>query len=207
MTEPAEPTTAKRPRYSRAEATQMFLDAAIAVVGTKPLPEITMQELADAVGLNHGYVHRYFGTRLDLFEAVADELARRVVEVVGAEQRRRLEEDGGPGELDRSLLDLARPLAAKRTAIVQYLVISGVPQERFAEATRMQIQLSIDNLMSMGVSERMATAQSIKAIALLWAQATYVRALGVTSEEAADVEAVTLLELADSSMTAEKLGW
>lgn len=197
----------KPKRYSRAEATRMFLDAATDLIGVKPLPDITMQELADTVGLNHGYVHRYFGTRLDLFAAVADDLSRQIVEIVGAEQQRRIEVGGSPGPLDRTLLDLALPFMEKRSGLVQYLIICGVPQERFAGSTRMQIQLAIDNLMALGISERMATAQAIKMTSLLWAGSTIATAFGVTDSEIADVEAMSFAEIGAAKALGKSLGW
>jgi AcrR family transcriptional regulator len=73
---PAAKVETKPVRYSRAAATQMFLDATISLIAKKPIPDISLQEIAEITGLNHGYVFRYFGTRIDLFTAVTDELAR-----------------------------------------------------------------------------------------------------------------------------------
>jgi AcrR family transcriptional regulator len=197
----------KPKRYSRAEATRMFIDAASKAMDKKPLPDITMQEIADKIGLNHGYVHRYFGTRLDLFAAVADDLSQKIVDVVTSEQERRAGAKESSAPLDNSLVELARPYFSKRGKIVQYLIICGVPQKRFAESTRLQIQLAVDNLMAIGMSERMATAQAIKLTALIWANGSYVEALGVTKAEAADVEAMTFAELQLATKAAKELGW
>ncbi|CAB4551335.1 unannotated protein [freshwater metagenome] len=197
----------KPKRYSRAEATRMFIDAASKAMDKKPLPDITMQEIADKIGLNHGYVHRYFGTRLDLFAAVAEDLSQKIVDVVTAEQQRRAGAGESPGSLDNSLVELARPYFSKRGKLVQYLIICGVPQKRFAESTRLQIQLAADNLMALGVSERMATAQAIKLTALIWANGSYVDALGVTKAEVADVEALSFAELRLATKTSKELGW
>ena len=73
---PAAKIEAKPVRFSRAAATQKFLDATISLIAKKPIPDISLQEIAEITGLNHGYVFRYFGTRIDLFTAVTDELAR-----------------------------------------------------------------------------------------------------------------------------------
>ena len=197
----------KPKRYSRSEATRMFIDAASKAMDKKPLPDITMQEIANKIGLNHGYVHRYFGTRLDLLAAVAEDLSQKIVEVVTAEQQRRAGVGESLGSLDNSLVELARPYFSKRGKIVQYLIICGVPQKRFAESTRLQIKLAADNLMALGVSERMATAQAIKLTALIWANGSYVDALGVTKAEAADVEAVSFAELRLAAKTSKELGW
>lgn len=201
------PANEKPKRHSRAEATRMFIDAASKAMESKPLPDITMQEIADGIGLNHGYVHRYFGTRLDLFAAVADDLSQKIVDVVTTEQQRRVSQDKAAANLDNSLVELARPFFTKRGKIVQYLIICGVPQKRFAESTRLQIQLAVDNLVAMGMSERMATAQAIKITALIWANGSYVEALGVTKSEAADVEAMTFAELQLAKKASKELGW
>jgi AcrR family transcriptional regulator len=197
----------KPKRYSRAEATRMFIDAASKAMDKKPLPDITMQEIADNIGLNHGYVHRYFGTRLDLFAAVADDLSQKIVDVVTTEQQRRGNAGESSGSLDNSLVELARPFFSKRGKLVQYLIICGVPQKRFAESTRLQIQLAADNLMTLGVNERMATALAIKLTALIWANGSYVDALGVTKNEVADVEALAFAELRLATKTSKELGW
>ena len=169
--------------------------------------EVLNVEVADKIGLNHGYVHRYFGTRLDLLAAVAEDLSQKIVDVVTAEQQRRAGVGESLGSLDNSLVELARPYFSKRGKIVQYLIICGVPQKRFAESTRLQIKLAADNLMALGVSERMATAQAIKLTALIWANGSYVDALGVTKAEAADVEAVSFAELRLAAKTSKELGW
>jgi AcrR family transcriptional regulator len=70
---------------SRAEAVERFLEATISLLSTKPISDISVQEIADTAGLNHGYVFRYFGTRLDLFEAVTVEIAKRARAQIEAE--------------------------------------------------------------------------------------------------------------------------
>jgi hypothetical protein len=53
----------------------------------------------------------------------------------------------------------------------------------------------------------MAMALAIKLTALLWANGSYVEALGVTKEEVADVEALSFAELRLATNTAKELGW
>ena len=208
MAKTEKPTTGtKKSRVSKEAAVQLFLSATISLLKEKPILDITLQDIADRAGLNHGYVFRYFGTRLDLFAALADDLSQKIVEVVTAEQQRRKDADEPAANLDNSLVEIARPYFAKRGAIVQYLIICGIPKKRFAESTRLQIQLAVDNLMTLGVSERMATAQAIKLTALIWANGSYTEALGVTAAEIADVEAVAFAELRLAVKTAKELGW
>jgi hypothetical protein len=71
----------------------------------------------------------------------------------------------------------------------------------------LQIQLAVDNLMAAGVNERMATAQAIKLTALIWANGSYVEALGVTKAEVADVEAMSFAEIRLAAKTSKELGW
>ena len=194
-------------RYSRAQATQMFLDASIALIDTKPVPDITVQEIATMVGLNHGYVHRYFGTRLDLFTAVADELARLLLDSVSAEQERRAATGEERAPFDQSLIALARPLALKRQHVIQYLLSAGVDPARFGEESRAIIELGTQQLISVGMNPRMATAQAIKTNVLLWAREALTPSFGLSDAEINDVLTLTLTELANADALNKQLGW
>ena len=166
-----------------------------------------MQEIATAVGLNHGYVFRYFGTRLDLLVAVTDELADRALLAVRTEMERRVAENvvAPPGDL--SLLGLGRPFTMKRAFLVQYLVSCGVPAERFGPKAREMIQTSVDTLLQQGVSLRMAQAQAIKVSVMLWAQVSLAAQMGVSNEEATDLFFLTVDELNHSQDSDKRLGW
>ncbi|CAB4614915.1 unannotated protein [freshwater metagenome] len=200
-------TIPKPIRYSRAQATQMFLDASIELIDTKPIPDITVQEIATMVGLNHGYVHRYFGTRVDLFTAVADELARLLLDSVSAEQERRTNAGDQREPFDQSLIALARPLALKRLHVIQYLLAAGVDPARFGEESRAIIELGTQQLISIGMSPRMATAQAIKTNVLLWAREALTPSFGLNDAEVDDVAALTLIELANADALSKQLGW
>lgn len=155
------PPAPKTHRVSRDEAIARFLETTITLLDTRTFSEITVEEIAKSVGLNHGYVFRYFGTRLDLLVAVTDELADRALLAVRAEMDRRVSDGvvAPPGDL--SLVALGRPFTMKRTFLVQYLVSCGVPAERFGPKAREMIQTSIDTLSQLGLSVRMARAQAI----------------------------------------------
>jgi AcrR family transcriptional regulator len=79
------PPTPKNARVSRDQAIAKYLEGTITLLDTRTVSDITVQEIATAVGLNHGYVFRYFGTRLDLLVAVTDELADRALLAVRTE--------------------------------------------------------------------------------------------------------------------------
>ena len=201
------PPTPKNPRVSRADAIVKFLDATIDLLDTRTVSEITVQEIATAVGLNHGYVFRYFGTRLDLLVAVTDELADRALLAVRTEMERRLTEDAVRQPGDLSLIALGRPFTMKRTFLVQYLVSCGIPAERFGPKAREMIQTSVDTLLQQGLSLRMAQAQAIKVSVMLWAQVALAAQMGVSSEDATDLFLVTIDELQNPQDSEKRLGW
>jgi AcrR family transcriptional regulator len=201
------PPTPKSVRVSRDQAIAKYLEGTIKLLDTRTVSDITVQEIATAVGLNHGYVFRYFGTRLDLLVAVTDELADRALLAVRTEMERRVAENvvSPPGDL--SLIALGRPFTMKRTFLVQYLVSCGVPAERFGPKAREMIQTSIDTLLQQGVSLRMAQAQAIKVSVMLWAQVSLAAQMGVSNEEAADLFFLTVDELNHSQDSDKRLGW
>ena len=201
------PPTPKIHRVSRAEAIAKFLDATIELLDTRTVSEITVQEIATAVGLNHGYVFRYFGTRLDLLVAVTDELADRALLAVRTEIEKRRTEDAVRPPGDLSLIALGRPFTMKRTFLVQYLVSCGVPAERFGPKAREMIQTSVDTLLEQGLSLRMAQAQAIKVSVMLWAQVALAAQMGVSTDEATDLFLVTVDELNHPQDAEKRLGW
>ena len=201
------PPTPKGPRTSRAQAIARFLETTINLLDSRTVSEITVEEIATAAGLNHGYVFRYFGTRLDLLVAATDELADRALGAVRTEMERRLA-DGvvtSPGDL--SLIALGRPFTMKRMFLVQYLVSCGVPAERFGPKAREMIQTSVDTLLQQGISLRMAQAQAVKVSVMLWAQVSLAAQMGVSAEEVTDLFFLTVDELNHSQDSDKRLGW
>lgn len=197
----------KSPRVGRDQAIAKYLEATIKLLETRNVSDMTVQEIATAAGLNHGYVFRYFGTRLDLLVAVTDELADRALLAVRTEIERRVTEGIviPPGDL--SLIALGRPFTLKRTFLVQYLVSCGVPPERFGPKAREMIQTSIDALVRQGLSPRMAQAQAIKVSVMLWAQISLAAQMGVSTEEATDLFFLTVDELNNPQESEKRLGW
>jgi len=201
------PPTPKNARVSRDQAIAEYLEGTIKLLDTRPMSDITVQEIATAVGLNHGYVFRYFGTRLDLLVAVTDELADRALLSVRTEMERRAADGVATPPGDLSLIALGRTFAMKRTFLVQYLVSCGVPAERFGPKAREMIQSSVDMLALQGVSPRMAHAQALKAGVMLWTQVSLTAQMGITGQEAADLFFLTMDELNHSSDSDKRLGW
>ncbi len=201
------PPQPMNPRVSREDAIARFLETTIQLLDTKPVAELTVQFIADAVGLNHGYVFRYFGTRLDLLCDVTDELANRALLAVRNEMDRRVQENVivPPGDL--TLLMLGRPFTLKRQFLLQYLTANGVSPERFGPKGREMIQTSVDTLERQGMSPRMARAQAIKVSVMLWAQVSLALQMGVSQEESLDLFAVTIDELNHTEDAEKRLGW
>jgi AcrR family transcriptional regulator len=194
-------------RVSREDAIARFLDTTINLLDTKPVAELTVQLIADAVGLNHGYVFRYFGTRLDLLVDVSDELANRALLAVRTEMERRVQENVVVPPGDLTLLMLGRPFTLKRQFLLQYLTANGVPPERFGPKGREMIQTSVDTLEQQGMSPRMARSQAIKVSVMLWAQVSLAQQMGVSQEESMDLFAVTIDELNNTQESEKRLGW
>lgn len=204
---PPQMTSTKAPRVSREVAVTRFLDAVISLMDAKPIPDISIQEIADTVGLNHGYVFRYFGTRLDLFSSVTDELADRALAAITGEIDRRREsgEASNPGDL--SLIALGRPFTMKRMAVIQYLTTCGVSPTRFGSKSRALTEKSVETLLAQGMSLKMAKAQAFKITTLLWAQQALSESLGVTPEEATELFFLTVDEITHTEESEKRLGW
>ena len=74
---------ADRP-YGRDEVRRAVLDAAGALVAERGPDGFSVREVATRAGVNHALVHRHFGTKAEVLEAVLAEEAAAVVEAVAA---------------------------------------------------------------------------------------------------------------------------
>ena len=204
---PAAKVEAKPVRYSRAAATQKFLDATISLVAKKPIPDISLQEIAEITGLNHGYVFRYFGTRIDLFTAVTDELARLAQAATQKEIEARIKRGDEPASFDLTVLAVGRKYTSQRQQVIQYLITCGVKPKRFAEKSReLNGELAIQ-FQKMGMNPRFAQALAVKSGILLWSELFLMESFGITPEEAADIRTMAFDEIAQHKATTKRLGW
>ncbi|CAN5632250.1 TetR/AcrR family transcriptional regulator [soil metagenome] len=69
-----------RTRLTEAEGRALLLAAATEIITETGSPNITVREVASRAGINHGLVHRYFGTKDALISAVIAEISRTVAE-------------------------------------------------------------------------------------------------------------------------------
>lgn len=204
---PAAKVEAKPVRFSRAAATQKFLDATISLIAKKPIPDISLQEIAEITGLNHGYVFRYFGTRIDLFTAVTDELARLAQVSTQKEIDNRIKRGEDPISLNLVILEIGRKFARQRQQVIQYLVTCGVKPKRFAEKSRELNESLAAQFQKMGMSPRYAQALAVKMGILLWSESFLLESFGITPEEALDVRTMAFDEIAQHKATTKRLGW
>lgn len=192
---------------SRAEAVQRFLEAAISLIDQKPISDISVQEIADTAGLNHGYVFRYFGTRIDLLIAVTEELARRAKAVTLAESQKREIELSKVARMDLTLLATGQQFRQMRMRVVMYLISCGVDAKIFGPETRLVSMQMADELQKLGISRRTAEALALRSSILIFASNFLSDAFGLTQQDIEDGQRVSLNEIAQASDIEKVLGW
>ena len=208
MAKTEKPTTdTKKSRVSKEAAVQLFLDATIALLKEEPILDITLQDIADRAGLNHGYVFRYFGTRLDLFFAVTEELAQLAEHAVTTEIERRLQVGEAVIPLNFSVAEVGRAYLRQRQAVIQYLVTAGIDPTRFSETSRKTTEYFAQQFVNLGMNERMAITQATKLSILLWAEGSVASIFGVRKNEADDIRALSLDMIVNANDISKRLGW
>ena len=135
-----------RIRTSKADAKQALITATIKILDTQPITEITVQDISEEAGVNK-YVNRYFKTNLNLFAEVTDALADIVKDKsFDAINKYIRKQKASPTKVSVAELDQTRlvtlPIAMKRLWLVQYLVSSGVPADRFVAKSKESFALS-----------------------------------------------------------------
>ena len=76
------PTTPKRTRRSREEASQDLIDAASALLAERSAGRVTVRAIAAAAGVNPTYVGRYFGSKRTLMQAAMRQAQLNIAHVV-----------------------------------------------------------------------------------------------------------------------------
>ena len=194
-------------RVSRAQAIERFLEATISLLSTKPISDISVQEIADTAGLNHGYVFRYFGTRLDLFEAVTVEIAKRARAQIEAETEKRKTKSDDFVSMDMSLVAVGQELTKLRMRVVMYLISCGVDANKFGYESKQNILLFAEYCESLGMSRRMAEAMAVRSSALIFTNNFMSAAFGLTEQDVQDGFTLSFNELARAKDTQKALGW
>ena len=102
---------------------------------------------------------------------------------------------------------MTRPLTMKRMTIIQYLTSSGVPPNRFGPRSRAIIETTVQALIDLGMSRKMAQSQAVKISILLWAQNALAESFGVAPDEVTDLLFVTIDEVRNTGESEKRLGW
>ena len=204
---PTESDKSWKSRVSRAEAVQRFLEAAISLIDQKPIPDISVQEIADTAGLNHGYVFRYFGTRIDLLIAVTEELAQRAKAVTLAEAQKREIESSKVARMDLTLLATGQEFRQKRMRVVMYLMSCGVDAKIFGPESRLVSMQMADELQKLGITRRTAEALALRSGVLVFASNFLTEAFGLTQQDIDDGQKISLHEIAQARDIQQALGW
>ena len=134
-------------RTSKADAKQALIKATIKILDTQPITEITVQDISEEAGVNYTYINRYFKTNLNLFAEVTDALADIVKDKsFDAINKYIRKQKASPTKISVAELDQTRlvtlPIAMKRLWLVQYLVASGVPADRFVAKSKESFALT-----------------------------------------------------------------
>ena len=194
-------------RVSRGEAVERFLEAAISLIDQKPITDISVQEIADTAGLNHGYVFRYFGTRIDLLIAVTEELAQRAKAVTLAEAQKREVDSSKVARMDLTLLATGQEFRQKRMRVVMYLMSCGVDAKIFGPESKLVSMQMADELQKLGISRRTAEALALRSGVLVFASNFLNEAFGLTQQDIEDGQKISLNEIALAREIQQALGW
>ena len=131
------PGPGAHPRGARDEATRRMLDAAAALFAERPVSSVTVRDIADRAGVSHALVHRYLGSKDDIFRAVLDTRGERL----------RASLDGLPDlrEVVVTLLRELRHSEPQHLRIIANAVASGVRLEDIGfdwPSFRLQLELA-----------------------------------------------------------------
>lgn len=188
-------------RRSRPEAEKALIEAVIRLVDTIPIADITIHQLAHEANVNFGYINRYFESRLNLFAAATDELADRGIAflqstlVNHAIIKRNASNDLADADL-QTTRDNIVPIGVKRLQIVQFLVASGVPAERFVQKSQQVLATAVEVTTQAGMDPVVARARVVHGIAMMWGAATLSPILGLTPQELSDSYTIFFADIA-----------
>jgi len=175
-------------RTSKADAKLAIIKAVIKLLDTQPITDITTQEIAEEAGVNYTYINRYFVTIMNLYAEVTDTLADiardKSFDTINKLIRKQKE---SPNKISMAELEQTRlatlPIAIKRLWLVQYLVATGVPADRFVVKSNEAFESAIALAEQLGFDHATARTRIIYFITMTWIEASLTPVLGLTSEE------------------------
>ena len=174
-------------KISRADAVDRFLSATASLLRSKSPKELTLADIAGEAGLGQHYIHRFFGSRIDLLIEVSELLATRASKVL-------LEEIPQKTLSFDQFLERCRSVCTLRIHLLQYLASERVPVTRFQEGNR-EIYTSIAGFFDPSHSpSARALSNGIVIFAFVHAEISLLPTLGLNMEELDDL--ISLLRVA-----------
>jgi AcrR family transcriptional regulator len=186
-------------RVSKADAKLRLIKAVIKLLDTQPITDITTQEIAEEAGVNYTYINRYFDTIMNLYAEVTDTLAdiardksfETINKFIKKQKESRIKIS--VAELDQTRL-ATLPIAMKRLWLVQYLVATGVPADRFVAKSKEAFESAIALAEQLGFDHATARTRIIYFITMTWIEASLTPVFGLTSEEINKAFAMTFTD-------------
>jgi AcrR family transcriptional regulator len=145
-------STPARPRGEQAVRASL-IDAATELFAERGPGSVSVRQIAEAAGVNHGLVHHYFGSKDGLVTAVLDELsAQAAAELAGREPGSVLYAPGGPNE--------------RHGRILAHLLLAGADPRDFKTGFP-AVQWMVARYRKDGLSLREAREQAAQVTALV----------------------------------------
>lgn len=165
MTTPdaSEDSQRRRSPVSREEGSRRMVDATIELLRTRRVGDVSVHDIADASDMNHGLVHRWFGSKTGLLLAAFSELTRRVAE--------RIDIVGGQMVTDDDVV-----LTAKLFA---WLVLDGNPPPEGLGPQPIRRRITEMAVNTWGLDERTAAVVANQAVSITLTIALFGEALGL----------------------------
>lgn len=196
-------------RIDREEASERMINAAIDLLSTAEIAEITVDRITETAGLASGHVlvHRYFGSRAELMAAVAHRLAEGCVRAINDSVDSAANPSGDT--VVGALIAIARgvEMIRKRALVLAELQTvaadpapHAVDYQEIAAAVRQRLAAVVSN-------ERILRPLSLKVLALIQMEATQRAWTGTSETDRADIRQLIMGEIALADRVAAELGW
>jgi AcrR family transcriptional regulator len=122
-------------RKTADESRDALEKAALALFRERPPREVSVREIASRAGINHGLVHRYYGGKSGLVQAVVGRVFRSTAHVIKA----RMDEDPEVGVLEGlRVLMSERWIAGAVAPLIQQGQLESIPEASMAPVLRAQ---------------------------------------------------------------------
>ena len=175
-------------RTSKADAKLRLIKATIKLLDTQPITDITTQDIAEEAGVNYTYINRYFDTIMNLYAEVTDTLADIVrdksLDTINkyAKTQKKPLTNVLVAEFEKTRA-VTLPIVMKRVWLLQYLVATGVPADRFVAKSKESLESAVALATQLGLDPATARARATYFISITWMEASLAPFFGFTSED------------------------